>query len=62
MRFAIWSLVLAALAVGIALFAGKSTGYVVIVSSPWRIELSVNLFVFLVVAGYFAFYLSLIHI
>jgi HemY protein len=56
MRFAIWSLVLAALAVGIALFAGKSTGYVVIVSSPWRIELSVNLFVFLVVAGYFAFY------
>jgi len=55
-RFAIWSLVLAALAVGIALFAGKSTGYVVIVSSPWRIELSVNLFVFLVVAGYFAFY------
>jgi len=56
MRFAIWSLVLAALAVGIALFAEKSTGYVVIVSSPWRIELSVNLFVFLVVAGYFAFY------
>jgi len=56
MRFAVWSLVLAALAVGIALFAGKSTGYVVIVSSPWRIELSVNLFVFLVVAGYFAFY------
>jgi len=56
MRFAVWSLVLAALAVGIALFAEKSTGYVVIVSSPWRIELSVNLFVFLVVAGYFAFY------
>ncbi len=56
MRFAIWSLILAALAVGVALFAGKSTGYVVIVSSPWRIELSVNLFVFLVVAGYFAFY------
>jgi HemY protein len=56
MRFALWSLVLAALAVGIALFAGRSTGYVVIVSAPWRIELSVNLFIFLVVAGYFAFY------
>jgi HemY protein len=55
-RLAIWSLVLAALAVGIALFAERSTGYVVIVSAPWRIELSVNLFVFLVVAGYFAFY------
>ena len=57
MRFALWSLVLAALAVGIALFAERSTGYVVIVSAPWRIELSVNLFAFLVVAGYFAFYL-----
>ncbi|HXS51622.1 MAG TPA: heme biosynthesis HemY N-terminal domain-containing protein [Usitatibacter sp.] len=56
MRFALWSLVLAALAVGIALLAERSTGYVVIVSAPWRIELSVNLFVFLVVAGYFAFY------
>lgn len=56
MRLAIWSLVLAALAVGIALFAERSTGYVVIVSAPWRIELSVNLFLFLVVAGYFAFY------
>ena len=57
MRFALWSLVLAAVAVGIALFAERSTGYVVIVSAPWRIELSVNLFVFLVVAGYFGFYL-----
>jgi len=56
MRLAIWSLVLAALAVGIALFAERSTGYVVIVAPPWRAELSVNLFVFLVALGYFAFY------
>src|SRR4051812_12326971 len=56
MRLAAWSLVLAALAVGIALFAERSTGYVVIVAPPWRTELSVNLFVLLVVAGYFAFY------
>jgi HemY protein len=56
MRLAIWSIVLAALAVGIALFARHSTGYVVIVSSPYRIELSLNLLVFLVIAGYFAFY------
>jgi HemY protein len=55
-RFAIWSVILAALAVGIALFASHSTGYVVIVSAPYRIELSLNLLVFLVVAGYFAFY------
>lgn len=56
MRFALWSLVLAAVAVGIALFAGHSTGYVVIISAPWRIELSINLLVLLIVAGYFAFY------
>ena len=56
MRLAIWSLVLAALAVGIALFAERSTGYVVIVAPPWRAELSVNLFVFLMALGYFAFY------
>ena len=56
MRFALWSLVLAAVAVGIALFASSSTGYVVIISAPWRIELSINMLVFLIVAGYFAFY------
>jgi HemY protein len=58
MRLAVWSLVLAALAVGIALVAERSTGYVVIVSAPYRIELSVNLAAFLVVAGYFAFYFA----
>jgi HemY protein len=56
MRFALWSLILAAVAVGIALFARHSTGYVVIVAAPYRIELSLNLLVFLVAAGYLAFY------
>jgi HemY protein len=56
MRFALWSIILAAVAVGIALFARHSTGYVVIVSAPYRIELSLNLLVFLVLAGYLAFY------
>jgi HemY protein len=56
-RFALWSVLLAALAVGVALFARNSTGYVVIVAAPYRIELSLNLLVFLVVAGYFAFYM-----
>jgi len=56
MRFAIWSILLAAVAVGVALLARQSTGYVVIVASPYRIELSLNLLVFLVIAGYFAFY------
>ena len=56
MRFALWTLVLAAVAVGIAIFARHSTGYVVIVASPYRIELSLNLLIFLVAAGYLAFY------
>jgi HemY protein len=55
-RLAVWSILLAALAVGIALIARQSTGYVVIVASPYRIELSLNLLLFLVLAGYFAFY------
>ena len=56
MRFAIWSIILAAVAVGVALLARNSTGYVVIFSGSQRIELSLNLLVFLVVMGYFAFY------
>jgi len=56
MRFALWSVILAAIAVGVALFARHSTGYVVIVSAPYRIELSLNLLIFLVLAGYLAFY------
>ena len=56
MRFAIWSVILAAIAVAIALLAKDSTGYVVIVSQPYRIELSLNLLIFLVLGGYLAFY------
>jgi HemY protein len=56
MRFAIWSIILAAVAVGIALLARNSTGYVVIFTGGQRVELSLNLLAFLVVAGYFAFY------
>jgi HemY protein len=57
MRFAIWSVVLAVVAVGIALLARQSDGYVVIVAAPYRVELSLNLLVVLVFAGYFAFHL-----
>jgi HemY protein len=57
MRFAIWSVVLAVLAVGIALLARQSDGYVVIVAAPYRIELSLNLLVLGVLAGYVAFHL-----
>jgi HemY protein len=57
MRFALWSVVLAVVAVGIALLARQSDGYVVIVAAPYRVELSLNLLVVLVFAGYFAFHL-----
>jgi HemY protein len=56
MRFALWSVILAAIAVAIALLAKDNSGYVVIVSSPYRIELSLNLLVFMVLGGYLAFY------
>jgi HemY protein len=56
-RFAIWSVLLAVVAVGIALVFRQSDGYVVIVSAPYRIELSLNLLVVLVFAGYLAFHL-----
>jgi len=56
MRFALWSVILAVIAVAIALLAKDSAGYVVIVSQPYRIELSLNLLIFLVLGGYLAFY------
>ena len=56
MRFALWSVLLAAIAVAVALFARNSTGYVVIIAAGHSIELSVNLLAFLVIAGYLAFY------
>jgi HemY protein len=56
MRFAIWSILLASIAVGIALLFLNSTGYVVIFSGRQRIELSLNLLVLIVIGGYLAFY------
>ena len=56
MRFALWSVVLAAIAVAIAMLAKDSSGYVVIVTQPYRIELSLTLLVFLILGGYLAFY------
>jgi HemY protein len=56
MRFALWSVILAAIAVAIALLAKDNSGYVVVVSHPYRIELSLNLLIFLVLGGYLAFY------
>ncbi len=51
-RWVLWLLALAAVAVGIALAGRHGSGYVVMVVPPWRIELSVMLFVILAIAGF----------
>jgi len=55
-RFAVWSILLATFAVGIALLLLNSTGYVVIFSGRNRIELSLNLLILMVLGGYLGFY------
>ncbi len=51
-RWVLWLLALAAIAVAIALAGRHGTGYVVMVVPPWRIELSVMLFVILLITGF----------
>lgn len=52
MRILLWLLALFALAVGVSLAFGYNEGYVLIVLPPWRVELSLNLFLVLVVGGF----------
>ena len=44
MRFLVWLLALFALAAGVAVFA-RNPGYVLLVYPPWRVELSLTLFI-----------------
>jgi HemY protein len=57
MRAVFWLLILAALAVGLALAAHYNEGYVLLVLPPWRVEVSLNLFLLASTAGFFAVYL-----
>lgn len=59
MRVLIWLLALFALAVGLSLAAGYNEGYVLLVLPPYRVELSLNFFVTLLVAGFSLGYLAL---
>lgn len=52
MRFLIWLIVLFALAAGLAMIAGVNDGYVLLVLPPWRVQLSLNLLLVLLVAGF----------
>ncbi len=56
MRALILFLFVAAAAVGVALSARYNVGYVMFVSPPWRVELSQNAFILLVVVGFAALY------
>lgn len=57
MRTLLWLLTLAALAVGLALAARYNDGYVLLVLSPWRVELSLNLLILLQLVGFALLYI-----
>lgn len=59
MRFLFWFLLLAIAAAVAALAAKLNSGYALLVAPPYRIELSLNLLLILVVAGFFSLYLGL---
>lgn len=59
MRALLWLIGIFALAAGLALLAAHNTGYVLLVSSPYRVQLSLNLFVCLLAILFLALYLVL---
>ncbi|MDD5247341.1 MAG: heme biosynthesis HemY N-terminal domain-containing protein [Rhodocyclaceae bacterium] len=59
MRGLLWLLTLAALAVGLSLAARYNDGYALFVLPPWRMEISLNLLLVLLAAGFLLFYLVL---
>lgn len=59
MRNLLWLIGLFALAVGVALVAGLNTGYVLLVVPPYRVQLSLNLVIFLLASGFTVAYFLL---
>jgi len=59
LRGLFWLLVLAVLAVAVALGARLNDGYVLLVLPPWRAEVSLNLMVLVIFAGFCVFYFLL---
>lgn len=57
MRALLWLLTLAALAVGLSLAARYNEGYALFVLPPWRVEVSLNLLIAALVAGFLLLYL-----
>jgi HemY protein len=59
MRAALWLLALFGIAVAIALFAGNNQGTVTLFWPPWRVDLSLNLVLLLLVAAFVLLYVAL---
>ncbi len=59
MRALLWLFLLAGLAVLLAVVAQYNEGYVLLVAPPWRVEFSLNFFVVVLVALFFALHLVL---
>lgn len=59
MKWVLWLVGLFAVAVGFALFAEVSKGYAILILPPYRVELSLNLMVVLLLAAVIATYLIL---
>ena len=49
MKFVLWLVGLFALAVGLSLFAQVNTGYAILVLPPYRVELSLNMAVVILI-------------
>lgn len=59
MRALIWLIGIFAMAVGLAMVAGLNDGYVLVVLPPWRVQLSLNLLVVLLLLGFLVGYFVL---
>ena len=59
MRWLFWLLLILALAIGVSLLTGSNEGYVLIVRSPYRLELSLNLLLILIVLAFSLLHLGL---
>jgi len=59
MKSVFWLLLLAAIAAGLALLVGGNTATVTVFWQPWRIDLSLNLVLLLLVVGFVLLYLAL---
>ncbi|MDP2248496.1 MAG: heme biosynthesis HemY N-terminal domain-containing protein [Nitrosomonadales bacterium] len=59
MRWLLWFLFIVIVAIGLSLFASNNEGYVLIVRPPYRLELSFNLLIILVVLSFAALHLLL---